>query len=31
MLFVVKFFQEFGKFDKCLFRYGTRFEFNNEK
>lgn len=31
MLFVVKFFQEFGKFDKCLFRYGMCFEFNNEK
>ncbi|EPX9868938.1 hypothetical protein ACW6MH_003986, partial [Shigella boydii] len=31
MLSVVKPLQEFGKLDKCLFRYGTRFEFNNEK
>ena len=31
MLSVVKPLQEFGKLDKCLSRYGTRFEFNNEK
>lgn len=31
MLSVVKPLQEFGKLDKCLPRYGTRFEFNNEK
>ena len=30
MLSVVKPLQEFGKLDKCLSRYGTRFEFNNE-
>ncbi|END12067.1 putative DNA-binding transcriptional regulator domain protein, partial [Escherichia coli P0301867.8] len=27
MLSVVKPLQEFGKLDKCLSRYGTRFEF----
>ena len=31
MLSVVKPLQEFGNLDKCLSRYGTRFEFNNEK
>ncbi len=31
MLSVVKPLQEFRKLDKCLSRYGTRFEFNNEK
>ncbi len=30
MLSVVKPLQEFGKLDKCLSRYGTCFEFNNE-